>query len=270
MIQQLSYSPIPVKPINVKFELSSVFFHRNDALYNSSSLSTMYSYVESDNRSVTLNIFFPVGSGSSAAYGNGYGCYAYGITKAYDRYRSHGDTYGIDSEIVRMGIHEIGHNFDLDHPNRSGGGDTLRLDGITYWFDDLDDTPTTLELYADGYTKPYNWCDSEGADRGSNNFMAYTCTRTALTPDQIQVIHDNLQVKQQLYPCGFDESSKNISTDVSTTSKLAVAQSVTTTNMKVHSNRALIIYSEHFQTVGSFEVEAGAKFEVRPQIKCNW
>ncbi len=269
MTQQLSNRDIKVKPINIQFELAGVVFHRNDNLFcpivdndKSPAYRTMLyqseKIVGQTNNEEAIHVFLYKGL---VGYGISRGsvCVISGVDAVYNDFISNdkNDWY-FDGEIVRLSLHEIGHCLSLKHPKLSDGGE--KCDSINCNYDDdCDDTPTYRELILDGYQDPYKWCGGEY----SNNFMDYSCSQSAWTPNQIEKAHKNIAQRKYLYPNSFKTNASTITGYINQGNKVVIAQNVTAKNVTVPKDRALYINCDEFQTSGEFEVKLGATLEIK-------
>ena len=271
MTQQLSNRDIKVKPINIQFELAGVVFHRNDNLFcpivdndKLSAYTTMLNQSENIvgqiNKEEAIHVFLYkglVGYGISSSSV----CVVSGVDAVYNDFISNdkGDNtnnWYFDGEIVRLSLHEIGHCLTLKHPKLYGKAtESQRLN----YYDDCADTPTYRELILDGYQDPYKWCGGEY----SNNFMDYSCSQSAWTPNQIEKAHKNIAQRKYLYPNSFKTNASTITGYINQGNKVVIAQNVTAKNVTVPKDRALYINCDEFQTSGEFEVKLGATLEIK-------
>lgn len=264
---QLSYEPpVPVLPINIDFELAGVIFHRDDDLYNTTSIYTASSYVDADNSVTAINVFFYPNSGSSRAILGDNFVYQSNTRDAYDYFIDNSyNVWWIDFYTTCSLIHEIGHCLNEEHPKRYAGGVCCINDSIVC-LDNCDDTPTYLELLSDGVTDPWIW-NGEGR---SNNIMDYGAPRLkSWTPCQIDIAHDALEAREEIYPCGYETVNLIISADIVSQNKSYMAEHVTAFNLVVEEDHRLDIDCEEFVTFGYFEIEVGAIFDVSIAPKCN-
>lgn len=268
MRQQLSYLPdIPVNNINIQFKLSGVFFHRNTTLFNSNSISIMDDYVDEHNRDVAINVFlYPNGWGNGATW-HGYDvCWCNGTMKSYNDYLNHGN-WGIDNGIVHVSTHEIGHCLNMEHAKRYPSGGCCTTDS-EYCLDDCADTPTYLELLADGYSDPCIWSE-EGS---SNNIMDYSPFQAAWTPCQIEIVHTAIATRDELKICSLSADIVNVFTDIETKNVSYIGKYVSVpsgASIKVDNNKALFISAEEFEINGEFEVSKGSVLVVNTAINCE-
>ena len=179
MTQQLSYKPIPIKPINIQFELAGVIFHRdNDLFYytkknsnspekiaNSTTLSRAAKAIESSLNESAIHVFLYKGAwGNGIAYISSNVCVVSGVDVAFNGYMNDiGNNWWFDARIASAVIHEIGHCLSLEHPKLSAEGIQCKSQNCTY-DDGCSDTPSYQELVADGYKNPYEWCGEESSN----------------------------------------------------------------------------------------------------------
>ena len=272
MKQQLSYKDnIEVKHINIQCELAGVVFHRNDNLFcpivgnnTLAAYTTMLNQCENivgqTNKEEAIHVFIYKGL---VGYGISRGsvCVASGVDQAFNDYIHYdkGDNtnnWYFDGEIVGLSLHEIGHCLTLEHPKLYG--DTVEVRKLNY-DDDCADTPTYRELLSDGYKDPYEWCGEES----SNNFMDYSCSQSAWTPNQIEKAHKYIAQRKYLYPNSFKTNASTITGYINQGNKVVIAQNVTAKNVTVPKDRALYINCDEFQTNGTFEVASGATLEIK-------
>lgn len=223
--QQLSIPPgnsTPVNPKNYQYILDAVYFHRDDAVFNFASGSTIFNQYGGNTDSV-INIIFSNGSGSS-----GYASTLSHFSKIkyteiqgiYGRYCDYVNNIanGIqdDYEWVLHGTektinHELGHLFGLSHTvryNHAPPCPTQTCQGSVNsgCDDDCNDTPTAWYIVdnlggghpacgwggvvlnhpsycANGQAGVPTWC--------SNNMMDYGQAE-ALSPCQLNIIHTGL------------------------------------------------------------------------------
>lgn len=268
MTQQLSYEDIPVDDINIQYEFAGVIFHDSDYLYNSATsyrVSRATPFVDQNNRGVALNIFLYHGSGWSGATSLGHDvAWMEAGDRMYNNYIAHGGNWPIDNAFVHGVIHEFNHDLYLEHPKRYSEGACCTNDN-SGCLDDCDDTPTYLELLADGYTDPCIW----NGPGYSNNIMDYSPAQVAWTPCQIEQAHTELATNRTiLYPCNFVTTNLSITYNVIVENKVYIAENITTTDVTVEDPQALYINCATFETINTFEVKLGAILEINPHETC--
>jgi hypothetical protein len=255
MTQQLSYSPIPVNPINYGYKLIGVYFHRNDTYFNTPSYySSLF-----ENSSEVINIFIYPNNDGSGVSDTLVSCWVGGANTAYSNYLQYGN-WGIE-QFSRPINHEVGHCLSLDHCKRYNSGGCCTNNSPSC-LDNCTDTPTYLELINDGYSDPCVW---NGAGY-SNNIMDYSPNQKAYTPCQIEKVHNHLEtskpnylytnfMNQSVQVTSFAENKAYIANTVT----IAPSSSITITN-----NKRLFIDSKVLVINSSFEVPLGSVFEFIP------
>lgn len=272
MRRQLKGKPIPVKDINIQFELAGVMFDRsttttdyyklvlnNDVytLINSINLGNLRESVPSDILSNAVHLFL-----YKEAWGKGYSDCAYsglvsGVANVYDGYtaaeKEDSKLWYFQGYIGTAAIHEVGHCLSLNHPNQTGDGTP------TYSDDGCADTPTRKELEDAGYTTDeiYAWNDH---DRGSNNVMDYNASQRAWTPNQIERAHKTIESKKSIKQNEFSKSTQTVSGTIKNNNKVVIAKSVTVSNTSVKNGRALYVNCDEVLINGEFTVESGCEF----------
>ncbi len=267
MRQQLSYKKIPVKDINIQFELAGVVFDRNDNLFvseeikkgvwsllNGTNLGNAGSGLNSDVKNSAIHIFlYSETSGRGIASGSTY-CMVSGVSDAYTEHiQSNFNDWYFEGRVGHAAIHEVGHCLNLDHPNRTANGteSTTINDGCA-------DTPSYSELIADGYTRDeiFAWNGS----RASNNVMDYNASQSAWTPNQIERAHKEIDSKKYIKQNEFSKSVETVSGTIKNNNKVVIAKSVTVSNTSVKNGRALYVNCDEVLINGEFTVESGCEF----------
>jgi hypothetical protein len=255
MIQQLSYSSIPVWDINYGYKLNGVFFHRSDTYfecyYSPSALAINSGYA--------INVFLFAGNAGHAAAGYDK-CWVGGLSQAYTDYLNSNNIWHIQKDAKTLN-HEIGHNLSLDHPKRSPGGKKSVIGGVQYT-DACNDTPTFMELINDGYTDPYEWCQGEY----SNNLMDYSCNKQALTPCQINQVHSYIETNFTDYLYGnFQNSYVQITSFSDNMAYIAETVEIPSgSSITIFNSKKLYIDAQELIINGEFEVPLGSTFEFNP------
>lgn len=257
MTQQLSCCPIQVLPINYSYTLAGVFFDRNDSYFY-----TKYPYFNLiQNGSDVINILvYPDGWGHGAAVLGGSICWQEGAKKAYDDYLTNGN-WGIYNGIS-LGInHESGHCLSLEHCKLTFDGFCCTSNSSSC-LDDLDDTPTYLELINDGYSNPCLW----NGNGYSNNIMDYSPWETAFTPQQIEKVHTHIDFYKNYFKYGvFRLSTASINSFSDNATYIATKVSIPSgASISIPNGKKLFLDSEEFEVLGGFEVPLGSTFEFIP------
>jgi hypothetical protein len=235
------------------------------------------------NSGEAINIYLTTyGHGGGVAYLNGAFVEAHGFYDAitgYQYYLQHlqetgkKDDWGFREGWVTTMNHEVGHNLSLEHTIRKGYGACcdghLDANGNPFICDDgCDDTPTYQEMFARGYTDPccFN-CSS-----GSNNMMDYDADANALSPCQIEKMHEHLEnYKTTYYSCYYKTNSLSLTSNITDNQSL-IAKSITVpigSSVTVSGNNSLYLNAEEVTINGEFTVENGSVFTVNITPSCN-
>lgn len=275
----LNHQPIPsvtALPINYKYVLSGVFFHRNDNLYNATNepLGSLGVYTKDD----AIDIFLTTwGGGGGRAFLNGTYSANWGYYDDYLEYiGGNQDRYWyFETAFSRIVNHEVGHNLSLSHPLRLGGGACCDGSGPDnpYCDDGISDTPTWQELFARGFDDPCKWNSNDNSH--SNNMMGASASTRALSPLQIEAIHSHIEnYKSNTYSCYYPTQTINLATKdynfEDNESYIAKYINIpSSSSININNGNAIYLNAQEVTIDGELTIKEGSIFQINITSACD-
>ncbi|MCF6332823.1 MAG: hypothetical protein L3J11_06015 [Draconibacterium sp.] len=262
------FGNVPVYDPGYRYKLSGVFFWKNSSLYNYySALSTlMNNYGQCTNSAI--NIFLTSEQGTTGGYAY-MGGNAIILFKAYKKYTDsvNNNNNWYNSSTAKLINHEAGHCLNLYHTVFTANTGECCNDCDDF----CDDTPTIQQMLDLSEPNPCCWNDSHC----SNNFMDYNADMQSITPDQLDVIHDELDNdKNNFLECNYETSSLDIC-DFGTESESYIAETISILGSCSNQTAVILNGQTVYLTANEvtfypgFEVQAGGKLNVLINAACN-
>ncbi len=262
------FGNVPVYDPGYRYKLSGVFFWKNSSLYNYyyALSALMNNYGQCTNSAI--NIFMTSEQGLTGGYVRHIGDNAIILFKAYKNYIEsvNNNNNWYNSGTAKLINHEAGHCLNLYHTMLTNSGECSNSHD-----DFCDDTPTIQQMLDLSEPDPCCWNDTYC----SNNLMDYNADQSSITPDQLNIIHDELDNdKINFLECNYENSNIDIC-DFGTESEAYIAESITVHNSCSSQSSVILNGQTIYLTANEvifnpgFEVQTGGKLNVLINPVCN-
>jgi len=249
------FGSIPVYDPEYRFEIVGVYFWRSTANYHAGLTTLMNTYGK--NTTECLNLFLLNYEEHSAdGYVRYLGDNAIVSNIHYGNYKRslEGTDPWTPNHIAQLIInHEIGHCLNLHHTLMTSDG----VCSLTHT-DYCDDTPTIQDMLDINEPNPCCW-DAGGSFTCSNNLMDYNSDGKAITPDQLDRVHEELN-NDKWYFWRRHFMTPQIDIGTVTSSNTYIAAKVTlskNTNTTISNGTAVFINADEIEFHEGFTMNNG-------------